>query len=97
MGIGGADNNLADSWIFRPSPINVFEVIGAQVACVVAIAVDAVAAIIAAGAVLVGKDVPRCVAGTLIAFFPGDQVGCRIGEDLIEDRMAVNTTIQDKG
>jgi hypothetical protein len=54
--------------------MDVFEVIGALVAGVVAAAVEEVGAVGAGLGVLGEEGFPRGVVGGLVAFFPGDEV-----------------------
>ena len=97
VGVGGSNNDLADGWVFGPGAVDVFEVIGPVVAGVVTLAAEGVEAVGACGAVLGGEDFPWGVVFCLIVFFPSDEVDVRVGEDLVEDVVAVNAAVHDEG
>jgi len=71
--------------------VDVFEVIGALVAGVVAAAVEELGAMSAGPGVVGDKSFPR--GGALIALFPGDEVDGRICENLVEDVVAVDAAV----
>ena len=73
-GVGCFDDNLAQGGVFGPGTVDVFEVIGALVAGVVAATVEEVFAVGGGLPVLGDEGFPRGVGFRLIAFFPGDEV-----------------------
>ena len=97
VGIGGTHDDLAQGRVLGPGAVDVFEVIGPVVAGVVALTGERVAAVGACGAVLGGEGFPRAVLVRLIALFPGDEVDERIGEDPVEDVVAIDAAVHNGG
>ena len=88
---------MADSGVFGPWPVNILEVVGTVVCGAVALAIEGVRSMSVCGFVFAREDFPRCVGGGLIAFFPGDEVNGGIVEDLVEDLVAIDSTVDDEG
>ena len=93
VGVGGANDDLADLWIGRPRAGDILEAVFAVVAPVVAKAFVGVLAPALGETVLGHEQFPVWVWQGVVVLFPSDEVKRGSGEDLGEDEVAVNATV----